>query len=140
MLRRLATAALATALLGIGVPATATAAPGSDGSEEASCAFTLSPPYRAQVSGVDVVTATVTVFPCTGSSVPGVATACVQLQGSDAAPVCAQQYSKVGPAQPYLTPYVPGTYVSTGKGCTNLVGATSPGAQCQALGPSTAAL
>src|ERR1700687_3008451 len=115
MIRRLAVllALLATALTGVGAPVGAGASPPSDGTGDAWCTYTLSPPHRVQVSGVDMVTATVTSYPCTGSIVPNLTVACVQLQGSDSAPQCIQQNAQDAPAQVYFSPYVPGaTYVS----------------------------
>jgi hypothetical protein len=134
-------AVLAMALIGVGGSAVAGASPPSDGAGGASCTYTLSPPQRVRVSGVDMVTATVTPYPCTGSIVPNMTVACVQRQDSDSAPECAQQNPQDAPAQVYLSPYIPGaTYVSTGRGCGSLMGPGNADTVCQTLGPSRAVL
>jgi hypothetical protein len=129
-------AALATALIGAGVAGVASADPAPDGS---GCTFTLSSPQRVQVSGVDMVTATVSSYPCVGDAVPQKTVACLELQGSGSPGQCAQQNPQDQPAQVYFSPYRPGsTYVSTGTGCSGLF--TPPYTACVSLGPKTARL
>ncbi len=109
----------------------AAAAPGQPG-----CAYTLAPPVLTQVSGTPMVTSTVTVAACNQSN-SMLQVACLQVQGSGAAPQCA---SKEGPvAAEVFAPYRPGaTYVASGRGCST---AESPAISvCNSVGPVTVTL
>jgi hypothetical protein len=101
------------------------------------CSYTLSPPYVVQLSGTNVVTATLSPAGCDRSN-PYMSVACVQLQGSDGPGQCAQGQGNL-PAQVYYQPYRPGaTYVSTGRGCATT--GNPPRPVCQPGGPYTATL
>ncbi|WP_140694227.1 hypothetical protein [Mycolicibacterium hodleri] len=126
-------------LIGSAVAGTSAANPGSDDSQAPSCTFTLSKPTRVQVSGVDMVTATVSSYPCNGDTLPNKTVACVNMQGADGAGQCVQQNPQTFPAQVYFSPYRPGaTYVSSGTGCTALF--QPPYSACVSLGPESATL
>lgn len=100
------------------------------------CSFTLSVPQRVQLSGMDMVTATVTPDGCAGGFRPSASVVCVQ--GADSAPRCTQA-SETATAQVYV-PYRAGlTYTSTGRGLGILFNdAAEP--NWQLLGPLTAVL
>jgi hypothetical protein len=101
------------------------------------CAYTLSPPHVAQLSGVNVVTATLSPAAC-NQSTAYMTVACVQLQGSDGPGQC-QQQNGILTAQVFYQPYRPGaTYVSTGRGCADTGNPPQP--VCQPMGPLTAML
>ena len=101
------------------------------------CAYTLSPPHVVQLSGANVVTATLSPAAC-DRAVAYATVACVQLQGSDAPEECAQQ-TGILTAQVFYQPYRPGaTYIATGRGCANIGNPPQP--VCQAMGPFTATL
>jgi hypothetical protein len=101
------------------------------------CAYTLSPPEVVQLSGTNVVTATLTPAACDESDAY-LLVACVQLQGSDGPGQCAEAKG-ILPAQVYYQPYRPGaTYISTGRGCS--AKGNPPQPICLAKGPFTAAL
>jgi hypothetical protein len=101
------------------------------------CAYTLSPPQVVQLSGTDVVTATLSPAACDGA-IAYLSVACVQLQGSDGPGQCAQQ-NGILTAQVFYQPYRPGaTYVATGRGCANTGNPPKP--VCQPVGPLTATL
>ena len=122
----------AAALTLAGTTAVADASPGAP-----ACAYTLSPPHVGQLSGTNVVTATLAPAACDESN-PYLQVACVQLQGSDGAVQCAQGKGTL-PAQVYYQPYRPGaTYISTGRGCSSKGNPPQP--VCLSMGPVTAAL
>lgn len=101
----------------VGIGGLAHAAP--DGIDPGSCVYKLSTPFVVEVSGVKMVSATLSSLPCSGDILPNSQTVCVQLQGSSAAPQCVNQPGYTT-AQVYFTPYRAGsTYVSTGTGCGN---------------------
>jgi hypothetical protein len=103
----------------------------------AACAYTLTPPRVVQLSGTDVVTATLSPAGC-DSSVAYQTVACLQLQGSEGPGQCAQQ-NGILPAQVFYQPYRPGsTYVATGRGCSNT--GNPPQQVCRSAGPFAAAL
>lgn len=105
--------------------------------DPASCAYTLSPPQVAQLSGTDVVTATLSPSACDLSETY-LSVACVQLQGSDGPEQCAQAVG-ILPAQVFYQPYRPGaTYIATGRGCANKGNPPQP--LCDSAGPLTATL
>jgi hypothetical protein len=125
----------AAAMLGVAVlPAAVSAAE----TEPAPCAFTLSPPHVVQVSGRDMVTATVEAGACGVGAEPTSSVACIQMQGSDSAEQC-DLGEGILTAQVYYAPYRPGaTYTATGRGCA-LTG-NPPRSSCQSTGPLTATL
>jgi hypothetical protein len=105
-------------LVGLGGGGAARAAPpGGDG--QASCVYTLSKPFVVEVSGVKMVSATLTTMPCTGYILPNDMTVCVELQGSGTPPQCTKKGGN-DPIRVYFAPYRPGaTYTSTGTGCAS---------------------
>ena len=124
-------------LVGLGGGGAAQAAPpGGDG--QASCVYTLSKPFVVVVSGVKMVSATLTATPCTGYILPNDMTVCVELQGSGMAPQCTKHGGN-DPIHVYFAPYRPGaTYTSTGTGC----GSAAPMylSVCATQGPYSATL
>lgn len=130
-------AAQCIAAVGFGGVGVAQAAPPTDG-DQPSCVYTLSKPFVVEVSGRQMVSATLDALPCTGSILPNSKTVCVQMQGSDGAPQCVN-VPAYNIAQVYYAPYRPGsTYVSTGTGC----GAVRPTfvSVCATQGPFSATL
>jgi hypothetical protein len=122
-------AAAASTFAGI---ATAGASPGPS-----PCSFTLSPPHVVQLSGTNVVAATLSPAGC-DQATTYMTVACVQLQGSDGPGQCEQQ-NGILTAQVYYQPYRPGaTYVSTGRGCS--AKGNPPQPFCAPAGPLTATL
>lgn len=100
------------------------------------CSFTLSPPQVVQVSGADMVTATLTPAGCEGPFRPYVSVVCVQ--SADSSPQCTQARD-TDTAQVYV-PYRPAaTYTSTGSGLGTLFN-DAPEPNWQLLGPLTAVL
>jgi hypothetical protein len=101
------------------------------------CSYTLSPPQVVELSGTNVVTATLSPAGC-NQSTAYVTVACVQLQGSDGPGQC-QQQNGILTAQVFYHPYRPGaTYVATGRGCANTGNPPQP--VCQPMGPLAATL
>jgi hypothetical protein len=101
------------------------------------CSYTLSPPQVVQLSGTNVVTATLSPAAC-NQSTAYLTVACVQLQGSDGPGQCEQQ-NGIRTAQVFYQPYRPGaTYVATGRGCANTGNPPQP--VCKPMGPLTATL
>jgi hypothetical protein len=101
------------------------------------CDYTLSPPQVVQLSGTNVVGATLTPAACDQSD-SYLLVACVQLQGSDGPGQC-DQGEGILPAQVYYQPYRPGaTYISTGRGCSSKGNPPQP--VCSSKGPFTATL
>ena len=100
------------------------------------CSFTLSLPQVVQVSGKDMVTATLRPDGCAGAFRPSASVVCVQ--GADSALQCTQARD-TATAQVYA-PYRAGaTYTSTGRGLGTLFNdAAEP--NWQLLGPLTAVL
>lgn len=122
-------AALAFALTGAG-PAKADPAPPT-------CSYTLAGPQVVQLSGADVVTATLSPAAC-DRSVAYQAVVCVHMEGEDGPGQCAQQ-NGILVAQVFYQPYRRGaTYVATGRGCAST--GNPPRAICQPKGPITATL
>ncbi|MDT5129040.1 MAG: hypothetical protein QOH54_4684 [Mycobacterium sp.] len=102
------------------------------------CAFTLSPPHVVQVSGRDMVTATVDPAGCVVAAEPTLSVACVQMQGSQSTELC-DSTEGPGTAQVYYAPYRAGaTYTATGRGCAST--GNPPRSICQTSGPLTATL
>ena len=132
MLRAPMVLAAAIALALGGTAAVAHAEPGPP-----PCAYALSPPHVVQLSGTNVVTATLSPAAC-DSSVAYLTVACVQLQGSDGPGQCAQQ-NGILTAQVFFQPYRPGaTYIATGRGCANT--GNPPKQVCLPMGPLKATL
>jgi hypothetical protein len=101
------------------------------------CAYNLSAPQVVDVSGTNMVTATIAPGACERSDVY-LSVACVQMQGSPGPPKC-ESNSGILPAQVFYAPYEPGaTYVSTGRGCANT--GNPPQAVCTPVGPFTETL
>jgi hypothetical protein len=124
-----------TAAVVLALGGTAAVAQGEPGAPP--CSYTLSPPQVAQLSGTNVVTATLTPGACDESD-SYLLVACVQLQGSDGPGQCAQGQG-ILPAQVYFQPYRPGaTYISTGRGCSSK--GNPPQSVCRPTGPLTATL
>lgn len=134
MVRRLLVAA-AAAILGVaGMPLAVSAAE----TEAPPCAFTLSPPRVVQVSGRDMVTATVEAAACGVGAEPTSSLACIQMQGSDSAEQC-DVGEGILTAQVYYAPYRAGaTYTATGRGCAST--GNPPKSICVTSGPLTATL
>ena len=132
MIRSLMALPAAAALALAGTAAVADASPNPP-----PCAYTLSPPQVTQLSGTNVVTATLTPAACDQSD-SYLLVACVQLQGSDGPGQCAEGQG-ILPAQVYYQPYRPGaTYFSTGRGCSSKGNPPTP--VCSTTGPFTATL
>jgi hypothetical protein len=133
MIRSLAVVAAAAALTFVGTAGVSHAEP----SPPKACSYLLSPPHVVQLSGTNVVTATLSPSACDRSE-PYLSVACVQLQGSEGARQCQQGNGNLA-AQVYYAPYQPGaTYIATGKGCA-LTG-NPPQPVCQPTGPITVIL
>ncbi len=127
----------AVAIAGIGHAATATAEPVADAAEEPSCVYTLSQPQVVAVSGVLMVTATLTPYPCTGSINPNSMTVCITPESNPSASKCG--FSAVPDYAEVFVPYKPGTaYTTKGTGCGSVY--TTQGSICSSLGPQTTTL
>jgi hypothetical protein len=123
-----------TAAVGLAFGGTAVA--GAEPSAVA-CSYTLSPPHVVQVSGTDMVTATLSTAGCDQSNTY-LSVACIQVQGGQGPGQCAQGEGLLT-AQVYFGPYRPGaTYVSTGRGCASK--GNPPRPFCESTGPLTATL
>jgi disulfide bond formation protein DsbB len=137
-IQRLTALPMALALITIGLSAaTARAVPSPDPAPGGSCAYDLTAPSHVNVSGTDMVTATITPGACTGVIQPNSFSVCVGLLG-EGRPQC--KFSPVyDPVQVYFMPYRKGaTYQSTGQGCGNVF--PSADQTCSSLGPYTATL
>lgn len=133
MIRSLMVLTAATALTFAGAAGVA----GAEPAPLPPCSYTLSPPQVVQISGTNMVTATLTPAACDQSD-SYLLVACVQLQGSDGPGQCAQGQG-ILPAQVYYQPYRPGaTYISTGRGCSSKGNPPQP--FCRPTGPFTATL
>jgi hypothetical protein len=128
---------LAITLAGLACAATANADPTPDVVEEPSCVYTLSTPQVVQVSGVAMVTATLTPYPCTGSINPNSMTVCLEAEQNPSAGKCG--FSAVPDFAEVFVPYKPGTtYISKGTGCGSVY--TTQGSLCATVGPNRTAL
>jgi hypothetical protein len=104
---------------------------------ESPCDYTLSAPYLLQVSGTNMVAATLSPAGCHQANVI-LTVACVQREGSQQAGRCAQNNGPLV-AQVLYGTYEPGaTYVSTGRGCATT--GNPPQQHCASSGPFTATL
>lgn len=131
MFRTFAVLAAAASLLG-STTAIAGAQP-----EPTACTYELTAPHVVNVSGTDMVTATVTTRACDGA-VTFRTVACIQMQGASGPGQCAQGRG-ILPAQVFFQPYRPGaTYTSTGRGCASKGNPPQP--YCQTYGPFSATL
>lgn len=132
MLRPLVVLPAAAALVFAGSASVAGAEPGPG-----SCSYTLSPPHVAQLSGTDMVTATLSPAGCDRAQLY-LSVACVQMEGSQGARQC-RQVKGPNTVRVYYSPYRPGaTYVSTGKGCATA--GNPPTSFCKPMGPYSATL
>ena len=135
MVRRLLVASAVAAVVGAAAP-TLVSAHAETGAPP--CAFTLSPPRVVQISGVNMVTATIDPAACSVSAEPTFLVACVQMRGSSSTEQCDTTQGP-GTAQVFYSPYRPGaTYTSTGRGCAST--GNPPQSICQTTGPLTATL
>ncbi len=101
------------------------------------CNYELTPPSVVNVSGTDVVTATVSPRDCDGAVVIQ-SVACIKMQGSDGGGQCVSN-NGILPAQVFFQPFRPGTtYISTGRGCA--VKGNPPQKFCQEKGPISGSL
>ncbi|WP_099041531.1 hypothetical protein [Mycobacterium neglectum] len=101
------------------------------------CTYNLSAPQVVDVSGTQMVTATISPGACERSNA-FLSVACLQRQGSPDAPKCESNNGMLA-AQVFYAPYQPGaTYVSTGKGCANTGNPPQP--VCTPVGPFTATI
>jgi hypothetical protein len=82
------------------------------------CVFTLTAPQVVAVSGVPMVTSTMTAVTCNGPAYPNDTVVCVRAEGDSSAGACSP---KVGPRPSRVfSPYRPGTvYIATGTGCAS---------------------
>ncbi|ANI40190.1 hypothetical protein MYVA_3040 [Mycolicibacterium vaccae 95051] len=132
MFRTFAVLAATASLLG-----STTAVAAAQPAPPAACDYELSAPTVVNVSGTDMVTATVTTRGCDGATTYST-TACLQMQGDGGPGLCAQGPGIV-PAQVFFQPYRPGsTYIATGRGCATK--GNPPQKYCQESGPRTATL
>lgn len=124
------------ALIGVGSAGVSHAAPsGDEGTGQ--CSFLLTPPKVVQVSGANMVSATMRPGPCTIHASPNSSVVCLSIQGEGTAGQCASK-NGANPALAYY-PYRPGsTYVVKGIGCVNTF--EPPYKLCQNFGPSQANL
>ncbi|MGD9619407.1 MAG: hypothetical protein AB7G47_03855 [Mycolicibacterium sp.] len=104
--------------------------------DQPACNYNLTPPTVVNLSGTDVVTATVSVGACDGA-VTFQTVACLQMQGGSQNQ-CARGNGLL-PAQVFYQPYHPGaTYTASGRGCASK--GNPPEKFCQEKGPLTATL
>ncbi len=133
-----ACASVAVAVLAFGSSAAVAGAEQQEpGPQQGGCTYTLTAPTVVNVSGVDMVTATVDTGACDGA-VTFQTVACIEMQGGDGPGRCAQG-SGIVPAQVFFQPYRPGTtYTATGRGCA--LKGNPPQKYCNENGPVTATL
>lgn len=135
--RLLAALPAVTALAVAGIPAAAHADP-ADPTPPPTCSFSLTPPQVVNVSGANMVTATVAMAGCTGLATPVSSVVCIRAEGGDLGDQCAEGKGTL-PAQVFFTPYRPGTtYVAEGRGCANII--APPSSTCQSVGPHSVTL
>ncbi len=119
-------------VLGVQAPASA------DTDEPGICNFVLSEPSVTQVSGVPMVTASLTPGACTGMAKPTFTQVCLSAAGSSTAGRCAE-LPGYNTARVYLSPYQPGVaYTARGRGCGSR--AVPPEPICTTVGPTTVTL
>ncbi len=101
------------------------------------CNYELTPPTVVNVSGTDVVTATISPRACDGANIIQMV-ACIQMQGGQGGGQCARS-NGILPAKVFYQPYHPGTsYTTNGRGCA--AKGNPPQKYCQELGPIAATL
>jgi hypothetical protein len=129
MIRSLVFPIAAATLSVAGTTAVAAAEPPS------TCTYNLSPPQVVDVSGTQMVTATLSPGACDRANAY-LSVACVQEEGSPGPGKCVQNNGNLT-AQVFFAPYRPGaTYVSTGRGCANIGNPPQP--VCTPVGPVAA--
>ncbi|MCB0947781.1 MAG: hypothetical protein KDB44_00600 [Mycobacterium sp.] len=129
---RTLTVLTATALILGSTSAVADAQP-----DQSPCNYNLTAPTVVNVSGTNIVTATISPGSCDGANIFQTV-ACLQMQGSDGPGQCAKGQG-ILPAQVFFQPYHPGaTYISTGRGCASKGNPAQK--YCQETGPITATL
>ena len=106
--------------------------------ESTMCNFTLSPPAVVDVSGVPMVSSTLTPGACTGTAKPNFTQVCLNAAGSSTAGRCAE-LPGYNAAKVYLSPYQPGVaYTAKGRGCATTSNPSVP--ICTTVGPVTVTL
>jgi hypothetical protein len=116
---------------------TASADPVNEPDSTPSCTYTLTPPHLAAVSGVTMVTASLTPFPCTGAINPNSMSVCLKRVGDPSSGECGREARPI--AAHVFMPYRPGaSYEATGRGCGSI--ATAEGITCSTQGPYAATL
>ncbi|MBX7434538.1 hypothetical protein JDV09_20895 [Mycobacterium sp. Y57] len=126
-------AILAATVLAVG-SATAVASAEPDAS---SCDYHMTAPTVVNVSGVDMVTTTVSTGAC-DAAITFQTVACIQMQGAPGPGQCAKGFG-ILPAQVFYQPYHPGAvYTATGRGCASTGNPPQP--VCAETGPQTATL
>jgi hypothetical protein len=119
------------------LPVAATAAVAGAQPAPPTCTYNLSPPQVVDVSGTDMVTATLSTGACDQSTTHE-SVACLQQEGSPGPPQCELNNGMLT-AQVFYAPYRPGaTYVSTGRGCATT--GNPPQSVCTPVGPVAATL
>jgi hypothetical protein len=106
------------------------------------CSFSITAPNVVKVSGVDVVTASMSRGVCTVHAHTE-ATVCLVVEGDGSPGQCATEYDPLAPV--VYVPYRRGaTYIVTGQGCTDIMEGTqstaTPSTTCQDVSPSRATL
>lgn len=105
--------------------------------DQSPCNYNLTAPTVVNLSGTDVVTATISTGACDGA-MTFQTVACLQMQGGGGPMQCARG-NGILPAQVFYQPYHPGaTYTSTGRGCSSK--GNPPEKYCQEAGPIAATL
>ncbi|BBZ15584.1 hypothetical protein [Mycobacterium branderi] len=105
----------------------------SGGDSAGQCSFVLTPPKVVQVSGLNLVLATLHPGPCTMEASPNSSVVCLSVAGESSQGECA---SKNGPDEARVRyPYQPGaTYIVRALGCASIY--QPPYTLCQSFGPS----
>ena len=101
------------------------------------CTYNLSPPQVVDVSGTDMVTATLSPGACERSNAY-LSVACVQMQGSPGPPKC-EQNNGVLTAQVFYAPYRPVPHTSLPAGDAPTPG-NPPQPVCTPVGPVAATI
>ncbi|CAN3129217.1 hypothetical protein ACNUDN_14920 [Mycobacterium sp. smrl_JER01] len=136
MFRTFAVLTATASLLGSTVVSTVATA-GAQPAPATACSYELTAPRVVNVSGTDMVTATVTTRACDGA-VTYSTTACIQMDGAGGPGQCSQGRG-ILPAQVFFQPYRAGaTYTSTGRGCA--AKGNPPQKYCQESGPYSSVL
>lgn len=137
MLRPIAVLAVVTAAA-CGTPgAVSSAQPDTTSPGPVPCTYVLTPPTVVNVSGTEVVTASLSTGACDGA-MTFQTTACLQMAGAGGAGQCAQGRGLL-PAQVFFQPYRKGaTYIATGRGCASK--GNPPQKFCGERGPLSATL